>query len=872
MDTGEKSFGKYVLLHKIAAGGMAVTYRARMAAAAGVTKEVVIKKIHPHLAEEEDFVHMFIGEAQLTAQLTHSNIAQVFDFGELNGEYFLAMEWVQGQALSRVLRRAADRDIPFLPGAVALQIAIKMCEGLHYAHTRKDDQGRPMGLVHRDVSPENTLVSYEGEVKIIDFGIAKAARGGKQTETGLVKGKYPYFSPEQAQAQRDLDARSDVYAVGVVLFEMFCGRRPYEGEFVAVLTQITSGKIPRPMTFNPGIPQALEDVMLKALAVNRDERYQSCRDLGNALSQVLHARYPGSTTEDVASLLGTLFEAELQAEGLELPVPPAFRTALEKTKVPGYGEKRRQQLGLKPDVPKATPRTPARPVSATATPGPGVATPGKTRSSISNRVISKPNGTDSDRTRPPSKNLAEAALKKAGDKPNASESSKRGVATGMRRPGMLRAEDAAEEAKQTRVQKEREADPDTTPVPAKLIQVPKVQALSLDTPELQKRRNKLVVSIAAPVIGVSMVLFLVYFIFHDSSPRKSDMEQLAATGSVWLSTKPAGATVTIDGKNVGVTPVETTVPAGIHNIAVTMKGYRPWTHREPIRPLGKYAPQTIALEPDGTIEIPPEVVDAGPAKVPDKMAANNDPATAKNEGSWPLRLFVVRLQSDTLPLNEYQTATYDMNPKTAYQISTDGSYTLSGNRRTSDLYYYLEGPTIAQKARFGVLKPAGMTVKNATKMHVFMLDDHPEAAKGEMRINIRISQYVAPTSFSFDAALNTFAPTKLQRYHLGGLNPSSEYLLTLRPDEPEVDETKNGSVTEVFCRLENAGPPQNPMAANRFWEVGKRARITGATDAYCMIPDVSPENNSGAIEIDIVDMAELSNEDLEKLGEKRSVH
>src|SRR4051812_16749803 len=294
---------------------MAVTYRAKMTAAAGLTKDVVIKKIHAHLAVEEDFVEMFIREAKLAASLTHGNIAQVFDFGKTDGDYFLAMELVHGQALSRVLRRSADRDLPFLPAQIALQIACRMCDGLHYAHTRKDERGQPLNLVHRDVSPENTLVSYEGEVKIVDFGIAKSNAGGKQTETGMVKGKYPYFSPEQAQAARDLDARSDVYAVGVVLFEMLCGRRPYEGEFVAVLAQLAEGKIPLPSSFNPEIDEGLEQTMLKALATRRDERYQSTRELGQALSEVLHSRYPGATSNDVSMLLATLFKEELEAEG-----------------------------------------------------------------------------------------------------------------------------------------------------------------------------------------------------------------------------------------------------------------------------------------------------------------------------------------------------------------------------------------------------------------------------------------------------------------------------------------------------------------------------------------------------------------------------
>ncbi len=860
MDTGEKSFGKYVLLHKIAAGGMAVTYRARMAAAAGVTKDVVIKKIHPHLAEENDFVSMFIGEAQLTASLTHSNIAQVFDFGELNGEYFLAMEYVQGQALSRVLRRAADRDLPFLPGAVALQIAVKMCEGLHYAHTRKDQNGRLLGLVHRDVSPENTLINYEGEVKIIDFGIAKASRQGKQTETGLVKGKYPYFSPEQAQAQRDLDARSDVYAVGVVLFEMLCGRRPYEGEFVHVLAQITTGTIPKPSSINPGITPALEQVMLKALATNRDERYSSARELSQALSQLLHSRYPGATAADVGALLGTLFEAELQAEGLELPVPPAFRTALEKTRVPGYGEKRRAQLGLKPDVPKATPRTPARPssISGSATPSPGMQSPPRAmKSSLANRVVQKPGASASE------------------------SSSKKVPVTSARRPGMLAPEaEAQPEAKRSVSGKMAPVEDEPTPPPkpaARVIQPRGSAKLSLDTPELAKKRQKLVISIATPIIGVCAVIFLLVFIFSDKSGPKKDAPINPAY--VWLATQPPGAAVTLDGQQIGVTPIDKPITSGLHTMVLTLKGYRPWTRRYTFKQFERFN-ETIkleAIEPaiDQPVNPPPtDSADAGPtAATADGSSTKKrkDQSEEKWETQWPLRLFVLRVKPDTLPLADYPTATYDLKPGASYQASTDGSYEL-GKRRSSHVYYFLEGGSLPPKARFGVLGPSAITLKGATKLHVFMLDEHPEEAKGTLRINLRISQYVAPTGFTFDAEKNTFAMGKDQRFHLSGLNPTSEYLLTLRPDEPVMDDGKQGAVTEVFCQQLNKEPPLAPMSGNHFWEVGKSVHLMGATDLYCTFPDVTPDDNAGAVEVDIYDVADLSDEDLGKLGEKRKSH
>ena len=210
-------FGKYQLLERLAVGGMAELYRARFQAMAGVSKPVVIKKILPAFADSQAFVSMFVNEARIVVSLSHGNIAQVFDFGEIDGEYFLAMEYVHGQPLSRVLRRAHALQFPFLPEPIALQIAIGMCRGLHYAHSRVDERGRSLQIVHRDVSPQNILLGYAGEVKIVDFGIARA-RGATDAvmQASGVKGKFPYFSPEQARGE-PVDFRTDLYATGVVL-------------------------------------------------------------------------------------------------------------------------------------------------------------------------------------------------------------------------------------------------------------------------------------------------------------------------------------------------------------------------------------------------------------------------------------------------------------------------------------------------------------------------------------------------------------------------------------------------------------------------------------------------------------------------------
>ncbi|RKH88404.1 serine/threonine protein kinase, partial [Corallococcus praedator] len=324
-----QQFGKYVLVSKIAAGGMAVTYRARLTGAAGVTKPCVIKQILPHFVDDHDFVEMFISEARVAAGLTHGNIAQIFDFGEVDGQYFIAMELVHGQPLSKVLRRAARAGVGFLPQPLALHIASKLCEGLDYAHRHVGEDGQTLGLVHRDVSPDNVLISYEGEVKVIDFGIAKATSAVEaKTSPGTLKGKYPYFSPEQARGQQDLDARTDVYAAGIVLYEMLCGRRPFEGEFVTVLPRIIDGDCLPPSAINPGVGEDLEQIVAHAMAVDRDARYQTAKDLSESLVEMLYRDTPRFTPTMLSQLMSYLFAEELTAEGRKVELPPSFKDQL----------------------------------------------------------------------------------------------------------------------------------------------------------------------------------------------------------------------------------------------------------------------------------------------------------------------------------------------------------------------------------------------------------------------------------------------------------------------------------------------------------------------------------------------------------------
>ncbi|WP_224245309.1 serine/threonine-protein kinase [Hyalangium gracile] len=329
LPAGGQEFGKYLLLDRIAVGGMSELYLARMTAAAGVTKHVVIKKILPHYADNAAFISMFINEARIAVGLSHGNIAQVFDFGEVDGEYYLAMEWVHGQPLSKVLRRAKEKHLEVLPVPLALLAATEMLQGLAYAHNRLDDTGRPLNIVHRDVSPQNVLLGYEGQVKLVDFGIARARLASRmEPEATAAQGKYLYFAPEQARG-RELDARADIFAAGVVLYEMLCGKLPWEGERMEVLRRITSGDFPAPRAINPSLPQELENILLTALAVERERRYPSAEAFGEALETYLHTVAPDFPASALAHFMGYLFESELVAEGRPVRLPPDFLGQLE---------------------------------------------------------------------------------------------------------------------------------------------------------------------------------------------------------------------------------------------------------------------------------------------------------------------------------------------------------------------------------------------------------------------------------------------------------------------------------------------------------------------------------------------------------------
>jgi hypothetical protein len=292
---------------------MAEVFRAKLVAAAGTEKLLCIKRILPHLSRNRDFISLFVKEAKIALPLTHGNITQVFDFGEEDGIYYLAMEYIAGQNLHEVLKRVLEVERT-LDTAATLYIAAEVCKGLHYAHSFTDGKGQAQAVVHRDVTPHNILISYNGEVKLTDFGIALAA-SKVVVEEGVIRGKACYLSPEQADGNPGTP-RSDIFSLGVVLYEMLAGRRPFEADSEAQTLQLVrQATVDPPSKHNQDVDEALDAIVLKAMARNPDERYPRAGDMQVALRQLLHQRWPDFTADTMAATMKDLFAWDLaQAE------------------------------------------------------------------------------------------------------------------------------------------------------------------------------------------------------------------------------------------------------------------------------------------------------------------------------------------------------------------------------------------------------------------------------------------------------------------------------------------------------------------------------------------------------------------------------
>ncbi len=297
--------GKYRLVRRLAQGGMAEVFLARQIGPAGFNKQVVIKRVLPNREADEEHVRLFLDEARIAARLAHPNIVQVFDFGEENGAYFLAMEYLEGLDLATVLAALRERGRP-MPWLVAALVASAACEALSYAHTRRSEDGRPLNIIHRDISPSNLFLTYHGAVKVLDFGIALSADKLARTETGAIRGKCLYMSPEQVRGE-PLDARSDLFALGAVLHECLVGRPLFQRPSVpAIFHAVLQDPVPRPSECGAEAPRALEDVAMRALERAPFARWRGAREMREALDACLEAAAPGSAATQLAKFLEEL--------------------------------------------------------------------------------------------------------------------------------------------------------------------------------------------------------------------------------------------------------------------------------------------------------------------------------------------------------------------------------------------------------------------------------------------------------------------------------------------------------------------------------------------------------------------------------------
>ncbi|MFE8598195.1 protein kinase domain-containing protein [Archangium violaceum] len=340
-----RRFGQYVLIRKLAEGGMAEIFLAKHLGAEGFERDVVIKCMHEHLTQHREFVSMFLDEARLAARLHHPNIVQITDLGMADNRYFICMEYLAGEDLEAVFG-ATQYQGQGVPIPIAARIILSALEGLEFAHGYQD-QGRPLELVHRDISPSNIFVTYQGTVKVLDFGIAKASSRMTQTQPGFLKGKWGYMSPEQARGDQQLDGRSDLFSLGITFHELLTTRRVFERDTeLGVLLALMDQPIPPPSAHRPEVPPALDRIVMKALERRREERYASAAEMRVDLEEFLR----GTASIPGVSQLAQYMQGMFGAAGVE-----------RKTKIPPLSELGAHTLVQQHEEPLGTARTLVRP-------------------------------------------------------------------------------------------------------------------------------------------------------------------------------------------------------------------------------------------------------------------------------------------------------------------------------------------------------------------------------------------------------------------------------------------------------------------------------------------------------------------------------
>jgi serine/threonine-protein kinase len=310
---------RYRVVEKLESGGMAEVFRAESEGLQGFRKQVAIKRVLPHLSSKKKFISMFLDEARLSAQLSHSNCVQVFDIGVGDNAFFIVMEFVDGANLKAIIEHIKKHGRDF-PVEAAVYIALELCKGLAYAHELTDQAGTPLHIVHRDMSPPNVLITKNGEVKIVDFGLAKANSQLEKSEPGIIKGKFSYLSPEAAMGQ-EVDARTDVFAVGIILWELLAGQRLFLGDTdFQTVKKVQAANVPPVSSINKKVPQELERIIAKSLARDPTQRYGAARPLGADLSKFMFKYGVPVSTFDIA----TLVQGAMKERARRRPAEPSI--------------------------------------------------------------------------------------------------------------------------------------------------------------------------------------------------------------------------------------------------------------------------------------------------------------------------------------------------------------------------------------------------------------------------------------------------------------------------------------------------------------------------------------------------------------------
>ncbi|WP_224246829.1 serine/threonine-protein kinase [Hyalangium gracile] len=849
-ETQVTPFGKYELLERLGAGGMAIVYRARYTAAPGITKPVVIKRVLSHYAEDTAFVEMFIQEARITVGLNHGNIVQVFDFGQVDGEYFLAMELVDGQPLSRVLKKAQALGLGQLPPPLAVSITIEMCKGLHHAHTRKDERGRPLGLVHRDISPDNVLVSYEGEVKISDFGIAKAQLAGRPvTEAGMVKGKYPYLSPEQARGQDDLDARSDVYAVGVVLYLMLCGRLPAEGHELSVLQRVIQGQLTPPLQLNPDLDGGLVQILQDALAHDRGARIPSAEALHQQLSHWLATRAPLFPVHSLKHLMGLLYEAELTAMDRAPQLPEKFReqvelwTSSQKRVVPQVGSPARTPMSPGPSEPGPERREPRRsqsgPQHTMAAPPATQARPSPARAASATRAAPP--------TRAAPVTSAQASEPEAGY-PQTEEL----PAQTDRLPAQTEKLPAQTDRMQA-VEGEDDDDDDTTglvPPPRRRREqrvrpAPEDATEAADLPAVLRTQHFWLWILGAVCVTALMI--------------KLTMSFLLTVPPLEVHSQPPGALVRVDGVVKGVTPltVQGVARKEPHTVELVLPGMKAWSQ--------SFDPGTLEEKLRVTLEPQPSAPPAQPAQ-PAQAAQQKSPTPSPAAPES----FATRFGTEKLParftLQEKwhsfsataRSLREPLEARRTYSVWLSGSYVgeapisekdlqqglTPDSVRSSQVYAFLEGASLAPEDQLFMVTARPRVLPSARALHVFVLVGTSSERNVDRDLTLFVRDNTSKQVVKRRLETKRFAHLLAleNRYSVRQLDPDASYTLEILPHEgAPASAAAVLAVPRFGGKVQLSGQPAGEL---RYVLASGRYTVQGARELWFALPRWEGDGNA----------------------------